>query len=189
MSMTLRDMSGTSGVVAVTLTIIGSAAALGALLSHHEHRSDAALARLAAEMAGVAGRLEVKLEERMAGVIKEVDAKVAGSAKEVDAKVAGAKETITKEVDAKLAGFEKVRRRSQLGDVFSSHIDFSPTYPCFFFARRSASEPAYSTSCCAQVFFRFFGSCDNQSFFAASVWLRCSKLLDSAVAKGDRRLG
>ena len=37
-----------------------------------------------------------KLEERMMGVVKEVDAKVAGIVKEVDAKVAGAKETADK---------------------------------------------------------------------------------------------
>ena len=52
-----------------------------------------------------------KLEERIAGVIKEVDAKNAGTKetieKEVDAKNAGTKETIEKEVDAKIAGFKE----------------------------------------------------------------------------------
>ncbi len=53
-----------------------------------------------------------KLEERISGVIKEVDAKNAGTekavTKEVDAKMAGAKETIEKEVDAKIAGLKEV---------------------------------------------------------------------------------
>jgi hypothetical protein len=52
-----------------------------------------------------------KLEERIAGVIKEVDAKIVGAKetidKEVNAKMAGAKETIDKEVNAKNAGLEK----------------------------------------------------------------------------------
>jgi multidrug efflux pump subunit AcrA (membrane-fusion protein) len=102
MSMTLQDMSGTSGVVAVVVAIIGASVAVGTLLSRHEHSSDVAIARLEARMAGTASELEA----RMAGVMKEVDAKVAGTTeaitREVNAKIAG---TI-KEIDAKVASIK-----------------------------------------------------------------------------------
>ena len=64
LSTTLRDLSGVSGVVTVTLAVLGTAVTIGTILSRHEHRSDAALA---------------KLEADLAGIVKEVDAKVAGT--------------------------------------------------------------------------------------------------------------
>ena len=54
------------------------------------------------------------LEERMIGVVKEVDAKIAGSEKAVEAKIAGSEKAVEakiarseKAVDAKIAGFKE----------------------------------------------------------------------------------
>jgi hypothetical protein len=74
-----------------------------------------------------------RLEERMAGIMKEVDVKVSGTKemiiKEVDAKMAGSEKTI----DAKIEGFEKAadnKVRSLLPvcksiTVFFSHLNFN----------------------------------------------------------------
>ena len=103
MAMTLRDMSGTSGVVAVALTIIGASVAIGAVLSHHEHRSDVAIAKLESDLAGAVA----KLEERVAGAAGKLESDLPGTAGKLEERMAG----VAKEVDAKLAGFERALRK------------------------------------------------------------------------------
>jgi hypothetical protein len=133
MSMTLKDMSGTSGVVAVVLTIIGATLGIGALLANNEHRSDAAIAKLEERMAGVIREVDAKVSGAKESITKEVDAKVSGTketiTKEVDAKMAGTKETIDKEVNAKIAGFEKA------ADI-KVRLIYPTRNPCIANARR-----------------------------------------------------
>jgi hypothetical protein len=79
-------------------TFLGIVVTVGAIGAYYSSR----LAALEERIAGTAG----KLEERVSGIIKEVDAKNTGT-----------KDAVTKEVDAKIAGFKeaadlKVRSRS-----------------------------------------------------------------------------
>jgi hypothetical protein len=69
-------------------TFLGIVVTIGAIGAYYSSR----LAALEERMMGTAG----KLEERVAGIIKEVDAKNMGT-----------KDAVTKEVDAKIAGFKE----------------------------------------------------------------------------------
>ena len=70
------------------LVILGIVVSIGAIGAYFSSR----LAALEERMMGTAGRLE----ERMSGIIKEVDAKNTGT-----------KDAVTKEVEAKIAGFRE----------------------------------------------------------------------------------
>jgi hypothetical protein len=131
MSMTLKDMSGTSGVVAIVLTIIGATLGIGAMLANNEHRQDAALAKLEERMAGTAATLK----SEMAGVIREVDAKVSGAKESITKEVSGAKETIDAKIDAKIAVFEKA------ADIKVSLLPCARAYSTAFITRLPFFSP------------------------------------------------
>ena len=83
------------------------------------------------------------LEERMAGVMKEVDAKVSGMKetieKEVNAKVSGTKETIEKEVNAKMAGTKETIDAKIAG--FEKAVDIKVSFLYLALAPSSPSSP------------------------------------------------
>ena len=95
-------------------TFLGVVASIGAVGAYYSSR----LAALEERMVGVMKEVDAKVsgakdevKADMAGVMKEVDAKVSGMKetieKEVNAKVSGTKETIEKEVNAKMAGMKE----------------------------------------------------------------------------------
>ena len=102
-------------VVAPALGTAGFAAlAFGIYLARAEGKLTERMAKLDEKMAGVTKELDAKMagvKEVVVVVSKEMDAKLAdlkeGVTKELDVKTAGFKEGMTKEVDAKMAGSAK----------------------------------------------------------------------------------
>jgi hypothetical protein len=98
-----------AGAVLGTLAVIGGA---GWALRTEFATMGSNYAKLDTKLEGLEKTLDAKLAGTKEMLTKEVDAKLAGTkemvTKEVDAKMAGTKEMVTKEVDAKMAGMKEL---------------------------------------------------------------------------------